>query len=167
MAGAQFEAYVIGRTASLLRYAHLLTGDRSRAEDLVQGALVAAYRHWPRLSEGDVDAYVRRSILNAHINRWRRLGRREQLTGSVPERPATDQLSGVAERDAIWRALATLPPRQRAVLVLRYYEDLDEASTAAVLGIKVGTVKSQSAKALAKLRAVTGLREEDVREVDR
>ena len=155
-----FEAYVTARTPALLRYAHVLTGDRARAEDLVQGALASSYRHWSRLSaRGDVDAYVRRAVLNAHLNRWRRVGRRESLVAEPPEGALPDGVDRLADRDAVWRALATLPPRQRAVLVLRFYEDLTEAGVAAELGISVGTVKSQTSKGLTKLRAVAGLRE--------
>lgn len=155
-----FEDYVVARTPALLLYGYALTGDAARAEDLVQGALAATYRHWGRVGTGGAEAYVRRAVLNAHLNRWRRLSRREQLTDTPPEVHTPDATSSVDERDAVWGALATLPPRQRAVIVLRYYEDLSEAQIAEALGCSAGTVKSQSSKALAKLRLVTGLREE-------
>lgn len=155
-----FEDYVVTRTPALLRYAFALTGDSTRAEDLVQAALAASYRHWSRIGVGGADAYVRKAVLNAHLNRWRRIGRREQLVDVPPERRAPDRTSHVDDRDAVWRALAGLPPRQRAVLVLRYLEDLSEADTAEALGVSTGTVKSQTSRALARLRETSGLREE-------
>ena len=154
----EFGEYVEQRTAALLRYAHVLTGDRTRAEDLVQGALANAYRHWTSVAEPD--AYVRRAVLHAHLNRRTRLLRREHLTDRVPEGVVV--ASGSEDRLDLLRALATLPPRQRAVVVLRYYEDLTEAQTAEALGIAVGTVKSQHAKAIATLRGRTDLREDAV-----
>jgi RNA polymerase sigma-70 factor (ECF subfamily) len=147
---SDFEAYVVARTPALLRYAYVLTGDAARAEDLVQGSLASAYRHWRRIG-ADPDAYVRRSVLNAYLNQWRRVLRREFLVDRLPERSAP--VVDVEERDVLWRALSLLPPRQRAVVVLRFYEDLDVASTAALLEISPGTVKSQTSKALASLRS--------------
>jgi RNA polymerase sigma-70 factor (sigma-E family) len=153
-----FEEYVVARTPALLRYAYVLTGDAARAEDLVQGALASAYRHWRRIAP-DPDAYVRRSVLNAYLNHWRRLLRRELLVDRFPERAAA--VEEVEDRDLVWRALSLLPPRQRAVVVLRFYEDLDVARTAELLQISTGTVKSQTSKALASLR--TSLQQEVVR----
>lgn len=155
-----FAAYVSARTGMLLHYAHVLTGSRARAEDLVQAALAGAYRRWPAVRSGNADAYVRRAILNGHLNRWRRLLRREVLVGVPPERLHDDGTELLAERDLLWRALATLPPRQRAVLVLRYYEDLSEVQIAEVLGVSTGTVKSSASKALARLRSSAELRED-------
>ncbi len=145
------ETYVRERTPALLRYALALCGDHATAEDLVQGALARAYRHWGRIGD-DPDAYVRRAVLNAHLNRWTRLLRREAVRDVLPETASADRTSDVDDRDALWRALGTLPPRQRAVLVLRYLEGLDERATAACMGTSVGTVKSQASKALASLR---------------
>jgi RNA polymerase sigma-70 factor (sigma-E family) len=158
-AADDFEEFVANRAAVLLRYAHVLTGDPHRAEDLVQSALASCYRHWSRVRPGEAERYVRKAILNAHLTWWRRLGRRREsstadVSGVVT--PATVMASadaGLEDRDEVWRALATLPPRQRAVLVLRYYDDLTEEETARQLEVTVGTVKSQHAKALRSLRA--------------
>ena len=139
---------------AVLRWAHLLTGDRGRAEDLVQHAFAATYRHWRRIEPGGAEAYVRRAVLNAHLSWWRRGWRSEETVPELPERPGPDLTGGVDERDAVWTALAALPPRQRAVLVLRYYEDLPEAEIARVLDIAPGTVKSQAARGLARLRTL-------------
>jgi len=144
-----FDAFARGRMRELLRFAHLLTGDPHRAADLVQDALERTLISWHRVErKDDPEAYVRRAIVNRHISRWRRL-RREQLTAAVPE---TTYVPTAPRDDQLWSALTSLPPRQRAVIVLRYYEDLSEAQTAQTLGCSVGTVKSQASKALAKLR---------------
>lgn len=150
----QFAEFVSARMPAVLRWAHLLTGDRGRAEDLVQHAFAATYRHWRRIDPERAEAYVRRAVLNAHLSWWRRGWRAEQSMGELPERPGPDRTGDVDERDAMWTALAALPPRQRAVLVLRYYEDLPEAEIARVLDIAPGTVKSQAAKGLARLRTL-------------
>ena len=150
----EFADFVTARMPAVLRWAHLLTGDRGRAEDLTQHAFAATYRHWRRISPAGAEAYVRRAVLNAHLSAWRRGWlRNERPTGELPERAGPEPMAGVDERDAMWAALAGLPPRQRAVLVLRYYEDLSESEIARVLDISVGTVKSQASKALATLRA--------------
>lgn len=148
-----FEEFVAARQQALLRTAYLLTGHRQDAEDLVQVALVMAVPHWHRLS-GDPEAYVRRILVRENISRWR--GRRWREV--VVEEPHHLERTGLAEVDvagrvALRRALATLAPRQRAVIVLRYFEDRSEAETAALLGVAVGTVKSQTRDALARLRA--------------
>ena len=155
----EFADLVRERTPALLRYAHLLTGDRARAEDLVQSAFAAAYRHRRRIDPATAEAYVRRTLLNEHLSWWRRGRGRERVTDRPPDRPVADGAAAVDERDAMWAALAVLGPRQRAVLVLRYYEDLSEAEIARVLDISPGTGKSQAAKALATLRASPALRE--------
>jgi RNA polymerase sigma-70 factor (sigma-E family) len=145
-----FDDFARGRMRELLRFAHVLTGDADRAADLVQDALERTLMAWPRIErKDDPEGYVRRAIVNRHVSVWRRL-RRERLVPETPDQPYDD--AGGRDRD-LWNALATLPPRQRAVLVLRYYEDLSEADCAAVLGCSVGTVKSQAWKALARLRA--------------
>jgi RNA polymerase sigma-70 factor (sigma-E family) len=144
-----FDAFARGRMRELLRFAHLLTGDPHRAADLVQDALERTLISWHRVErKDDPEAYVRRAIVNRHISVWRRT-RRERLVAETPE-GSYDEPRG--RDDELWAALATLPPRQRAVLVLRFYEDLTEADTAAALGCTVGTVKSQTWKALARLR---------------
>ena len=153
-----FEEFMQGCSPRLFRTALLLTGqDRAAAEDLLQLALERAYRHWGRVCRsGEPERYVRRILANASNDRWRRAVRR-------PERPlypndagpvAEDQADTIAERDFLIRALAGLPPRQRTVLVLRYYNDLPEAEIAGVLGCSVGTVKSQVSRGLARLREI-------------
>ena len=138
------------RSAALLRTAYLLTGDRHDAEDLVQAALTKVVPRWGRLREPE--PYVRRILVNESISRWRRRRWRET---SVPEvgdvaRPGHD----VDQQLVLRQALGRLAPRQRAVIVLRYFDDLTEAQTADALGISVGTVKSQSRDALARLRTL-------------
>ncbi len=147
-----FDAFARARLPELLRFGRLLTGSDEAGADLVQDALERTLLHWTRLEcREHPEGYVRRVMINANISSWRRL-RRERLTDELPERGSVD-----AHRDAdLWRAIAELPPRQRAVIALRYYEDLTEAEVAVVLGCSVGTVKSQSAKAMAKLRRSTG-----------
>lgn len=147
-----FAEFVEARQAALLRTAYLLTGHRQDAEDLVQTALIKVVPHWDRLS-GDPEAYVRRVIAREHVSRWRRRRWREVITDVLPDVPVAAE-SGVDHDEVLeLRAvLAALSPRQRAVLVLRYYEDLTEAQTADALGISVGTVKSHARDALARLR---------------
>jgi RNA polymerase sigma-70 factor (sigma-E family) len=152
-----FDAYVSARYPSLLRTAYLLTGHHHDAEDLVQTALVKAVGAWKRI-EDSPDAYVRRILVNENVSRWRRHKGREMLTDRTPEGAvASEPDDTIALRDA----LAGLAPRQRAVIVLRYYEDLTERETAEVLGIAVGTVKSQTRDALVRLRAVSGSAQPD------
>jgi RNA polymerase sigma-70 factor (sigma-E family) len=145
-----FDAFVRARMPALLRFAHALTGDPHVAADLVQDALERTGMRWSRLDRlGDPEAYVRRAIVNGRTSRWRKL-RRETLVETIPDRrPATEPS---LHDDDLWRLLATLPTRQRAVLVLRYYEDMSEEQIAVTLGCAPGTVKSQASKALAKLR---------------
>jgi len=145
-----FREFVELRYAQLLRTAYLLTGSREAAEDLVQTALLTTMRHWSRVE--DPLSYVRRAMANQRISLWRRIGSRELLTNFFPERAAPDGSHLQAERDALLSALNRLPIRMRAVVVLRYCEDLSEAATAAALGCSVGTVKSQSAHGLRRLR---------------
>ena len=151
---AEFDAYVVSRRRSWLRAAWLLTGDWYAAEDLVQTALMRCYPKWQRISKGDPDAYVRRSIFNLYASWWRRRWRNERATEQPPEVYVPgDVYAGLDERRVMVTALASLPPGQRAVIVLRFYEDLTEAQVAELLGCAVGTVKSQTAKALATLRS--------------
>jgi len=150
---ARLSEYVRGQWPSLVRYATLLCGDAVEAEELVQSALVRVALRWPFVRDKEnPDGYVKRAIVHGQINGWRRVGRRETVVPELPEVAAPDALSALHEHDAIRRALATLPPRQRAVVVLRYLDDRSEQETAALLGCSVGTVKSQTFKALAKLR---------------
>ncbi|WP_028635840.1 SigE family RNA polymerase sigma factor [Nocardioides sp. URHA0032] len=144
-----FEEYVAARRAALLRTAYLLTGHREDAEDLVQVALVKVVPTWSRIAD-DPEPYVRKVLVHESVSRWRRRRWREVHTDQVPDAPVE---APAADRIALQRALARLAPRQRAVIVLRYYEDLTEAETARVLGVSVGTVKSQARDALARLRA--------------
>lgn len=144
---AAFESFVAARSAGLLRTAYLLTHDYGLAEDLVQTALAKTWLAWSRI-EGDPDAYVRKAIVNTYSSWWRRKWNGEHPTDELPEHGTTSH----SDRTDLWRALERLPRRQRAVIVLRFYEDLTEAETARLLDCAVGTVKSQTSKALAKLR---------------
>ena len=154
-----FAEFVADRSASLLRTAVLLTGDRGRAEDLVQEALARAWSAWPRIRREDrVEAYVRATMANLSVSWWRRRWRGETPTEELPERPdAADAASHAELRHVVRSALADLPPRQRAVVVLRWFEDLTEAQTAAVLGCSVGAVKTHGSRAVARLRTHPGL----------
>jgi RNA polymerase sigma-70 factor (sigma-E family) len=155
---ARLDDYVRGQWPSLLRYATALCGNPSEGEELVQSALVRVALRWPLVRDKDApDAYVRRAILNGYLNVWRRLRTRETSMAELPESGSYDGTAGVADEDMVRRALQTLPPRQRAVLVLRYLEDRSEQQTADLLGCSVGTVKSQTSKGLAKLRDAIGL----------
>jgi len=146
-----FDAFVRARLPALTRFAYAVTGDPHTAADLVQDALERTGLHWSRIERGgDPEAYVKRAIVNGRISRWRRQ-RRESLVEEVPEMRAPQ--AAPARDEVMWQLLATLPRRQRAVLVLRYYEDMSEEQIARTLGCAPGTVKSQASKALAKLRA--------------
>lgn len=156
---AEFSAYVAARQHVLLRMAYLLTGDQHNAEDLLQTALAKAYLAWGRLHDpNQPEAYIRKIMVNEYASWWRRAWRRnERPTGDLPERPGgPGQHTSYDERDAMWQLVSTLPPRQRATVVLRYYEDLSEAETAHILGCSVGTVKSQTNRALKHLRDQVG-----------
>lgn len=147
-----FEEYVAARGRALWRSAFLLTGDAQRAEDLVQTALVKCWRRWDQIAlDGSVDGYVRRALLTTYTDWRRRRWTGEVPTAVVPDRWVTDP--DLAVRRDVLAALATLPRGQRAVVVLRFYDDLTENQTAAALGVSVGTVKSQTARALTALRA--------------
>jgi RNA polymerase sigma-70 factor (sigma-E family) len=151
---AEFSSYVAARRRALLRTAYLLTGDHHAAEDLVQTALARTYLAWDRIRDAHaVDAYVRRTMVNQHTSWWRRAWRhREVTTGEVPDRPAETNDSWDERVSTLQLLLRGLSPRQRAVLVLRFYEDLTEAEIAHLLGCSLGTVKSASSRALARLR---------------
>ena len=153
-----FEEYVAVAWPRLLRSAWLLTGDWHRAEDLVQTVLARAYGRWSRIRAGTPDAYLRAMLATTYLSWWRRKWRGEIPYGELPERPGQDRNHDVELRHSVGAALARLPDRQRAVLMLRYHGDLTEAATADALGISVGTVKSYTARALATLRADDRLR---------
>jgi RNA polymerase sigma-70 factor (sigma-E family) len=150
---ADFVEFVQARQHALLRFAYLLTSDHHTAEDLVQTALAKTYLSWNKLRDrGALDAYVRRIILNENASLWRRAWRRqERSAGELPESAVHDLAA--EDRDALWHVVQQLPPKQRAAVVLRYYEDLSEAETAAILGCSVGNVKSQTSRAIATMRA--------------
>lgn len=154
--------FVRARQQALLGFAHLLCGNLHDAQDLVQAALAKAYLKWKRLREDDynVEAYVRKIIVNENASVWRRAWkRRERSTDELPER--VHQPSPMAVEDATWDLVLGLPPRQRAVIALRFYEDLSVAETAAILHCSEGTVKSQTSRALDKLKLSLAAEEED------
>jgi RNA polymerase sigma-70 factor (sigma-E family) len=161
-----FDAYVASRANGLARTAWLLTGDRQRAEDLVQTALGKTWPHWERITRegaGAYDAYVRRVMLTTYIAWWRRRWNAEYPTDVLPEPVAPAAADTADLRRDLLAALAALPRGQRAVVVLRYFEDLTEAQTADALGCSVGTVKSQCARAFATLRHSPLLMDDEVR----
>ena len=150
---AEFREYVAARSATLLRMAYLLTGHRADAEDLVQVALAKTYVAWNRIQDRRaVDGYVRRAMVNTHISWWRQRRLEEYPTEHIPEQAAPDHAGDSDVHDALWRALARLPPRMGAVVALRFYDDMSEAEIASVLSVSVGTVKSTISRAVAKLR---------------
>jgi RNA polymerase sigma-70 factor (sigma-E family) len=149
-----FAGFVREHTSALLRTAYLLTGSAQNAEELVQDTLVRLYPKWERVAAADVPlAYVRRSLTNGYINQARRASRREYAYEDVPERiDQRDPVTQLADRDEIWAGLRDLPDRQRAALVLRFFEDLSDDESAAALGCRVGTVRSLVSRGLATLR---------------
>jgi RNA polymerase sigma-70 factor (sigma-E family) len=152
---AGFDAFVTTHSASLLRFAWVLTGSRHAGEDLVQDSLLKAWRRWGRVEcANDPARYVRTIVVHTYVTARRRQWRREVPTERLPEEPTTEDGD---LRLAFLAVLRDLPPRQRAVLALRYYADRTEAQTAESLGCSIGTVKSQSSKALETLRRHTGL----------
>ncbi len=162
LAREDFRSYVAARSPALLRTAYVLTGNRADAEDLLQTALAKTYLAWDRIRDREaVDGYVRRVMVNTQTSFWRRRKVDERATDMLPEGPpGRDQAADLDLHDALWTALSTLPKRQRAMVVLRYYEDLSEAETAQVMGVSVGTVKSTTSRALAKLRDTAGLQDD-------
>jgi RNA polymerase sigma-70 factor (sigma-E family) len=152
---SSFEQYVQARTVALSRIAYLLTGDHHLAEDLVQQTLLKVAGRWRRVvASGDPDPYVRKALYHEHVSWWRRARRKAEVMAPAVERSMPDAADRVAVAVAVQRALARLGPRQRAALLLRYFEDLSEAQTAEVLGCRVGTVKSQVRDGLARLRVL-------------
>lgn len=153
-----FDEFVGARLPALLRYAMVITGDHYLAEDVVQESLVRAQSRWSRISATEQpEAYLKRMVLNEYLS-WRRRLRAVPASDQTIERatrPVDDPSSGVAERDAIVGLIAALPPRQRAVLALRYYEGCTDAEIADLLGCREATVRSHASRALATLRAAT------------
>src|ERR1700677_4091670 len=155
----QFREFMRGRWPAMVRLAYGLTGDLGHAEDVAQAAFARAYALWSRVARtGNPEAYVRRIVINENNSRFRRRRVTERLVDAVPEPagPRSDTTADVADAlgdsEALMRALRRLGPRQRAVVVLRFWMDMSEAETAAALGCSVGTVKSQASRALAALR---------------
>ncbi|MEV8634077.1 SigE family RNA polymerase sigma factor [Streptosporangium sp. NPDC051023] len=153
----EFVEYVAQRNERLRRTAYLLTRDWAVAEDLVQTALAKAWLAWRRI-DGDPDPYVYRIIANTHASWWRRRWRGEVPTAELPERAvARDFTRDLGERDALWTAIGALSNRQRAVVVLHYFEEMTLTQVADVLGCSVGAVKSQLGRALTRLRVDQGV----------
>ncbi|ALV38226.1 SigE family RNA polymerase sigma factor [Streptomyces sp. CdTB01] len=153
----QFREFVAARSRSLLHTAYLLTGDWEQGRDLLQTALASTARRWSKLRDREQpEIYVRRALYNAQVDRFRLLSwGRETVTDTLPDRPpgqAADLADTVVQRQDIMAALRRLPRRQRAVIVLRYFEDRPDNEIAAILGVAQGTVRSQTHKALASLR---------------
>ena len=146
-----FDQFVAARSTALLRTAYLLTRDHALAEDLLQTALTKAWFSWSRINGGP-EAYVRKILVNTFASWWRRKWNGEQAYADPPEPDPAGTDDTIDQHHDLWVAMGRLPRRQRAVIVLRYVEDLTEAETARVLGVSPGTVKSQTSKALAKLR---------------
>jgi RNA polymerase sigma-70 factor (sigma-E family) len=156
----EFRHFMRGRWPAMVRLAYGLTGDQGHAEDVAQAAFAKAYASWSRVMRtGNPDAYVRRIVINEHRSRFRKRRVEENLVSAVPERPGQAAGDLVSDSSALLQALRKLGPRQRAVIVLRYWMDMSEAETAAALNCSVGTVKSQASRALATLRGNTELME--------
>jgi RNA polymerase sigma-70 factor (sigma-E family) len=148
---ADFVEYTTARWPQLVRTAYMLTGDFHEAEDLVQSTLIKVYAQWRRLRREEADFYVRRALVNNNRSRYRRRRVVHVLTPFLPDIPEKS-VDHPHERDAVLEALAGLPPRQRTVVVLRYWNDLSVEEVAEIMGCSPGTVKSQAARALTKLR---------------
>jgi RNA polymerase sigma-70 factor (sigma-E family) len=155
---ADYADFVRSRTHALLRSAYLLTGDQHLAEDLVQEALARTHRAWGRLERaGNAEAYARKVMYHAQVSVWRRRRVAESFPGELPDRPGNhdgDPAEAAAQRVTLRRALLALSPKQRAVIVLRYFEDHTEAEAAQLLGVTTSTVKTQCARGLERLRAM-------------
>lgn len=155
---AAFAEFAAARSTALFRAAYLMVGDHALAEDLLQEALTKTYVAWPKLRDvNNAEAYTRKAITTTAISWWRRKSwQNEKPRDDVPERPFAEHSEQIAQRDWLWAELQSLPPRQRAAIVLRFYEDLTEAQTAEAMGVTIGTVKSTVSDALKKLRAKLG-----------
>jgi RNA polymerase sigma-70 factor (sigma-E family) len=155
MADEEFAEFVAGSLSRLLRFGHVLTGDPDAAADLVQEALARTLRAWRRHPIDDPHAFMRKVMVNSYASAWRRRHVLPLVDADLARLPArADDVRQIDDQDAVWRALRALPPRQRAVTVLRYYDDLTEAEIAAAMGTSTGTVKSQSARALRRLEVL-------------
>ena len=152
-----FSEFVTARSASLFRTAYLVVGDHQLAQDLLQESLVKTYVAWLRIRDvTNAEAYARRTVVTTAISWRRRRSFHERPVDVLPEVVAPDQVDALATREALWVQLHSLPPRQRAAIVLRYHEDLSEQQTAELLGCSVGTVKSQVSAGLRRLRRRLG-----------
>lgn len=150
----EFEEFVAARSTALWRSAYLLTGDRQKAEDLLQTALVKAWRRWDTIVRREAaESYVRAAIATTYTDWWRRRWNGEVPTGELPEAAVGSPADRVEVRRDVLAALARLPRGQRAVVVLRFFDDLTEQQAADALGVSIGTVKSQTSRALTALRA--------------
>jgi len=155
---AEFAAFVATSGPRLLRLAYGLTGDRGLGEDLLQEALAKVYLRWSRITDsGAAESYTRRVLVTTNVSMWRRRRVAETPTSQLPDTIGGDAYADVDRRDELWSALAILGRKQRAVVVLRYFEDRDDAEIATLLGCSTATVRSQAARALARLRLVPGL----------
>lgn len=159
----EFTDFVVERTHALFRVAYALTGQQHAAEDLLQGALAKAAQRWPKISS-NAEGYIRRIIYHDHVSIWRRMSRRRESPVAIPpEHAVEDASSETVLRLTLREAVLSLPPRQRAVVVLRYLEDLSEREVAEMLGCSQGTVASQASRALARLRAAVNAPNDKVR----
>ena len=156
-----FEGFVAARGSTLLRHAYVLTGDRHLAEDLVQETLAHLYRRWGRVAAtASPEAYVKTSITRQYLSWRRRRSSGERPSDRLPENPsAFGGTDAIDDDDVIWRLLARLPRKQRAILALRYYDDQSDAQIAEILGVSASTVRSNASRALATLRAQTSPRD--------
>lgn len=169
---AEFAAWMTARQPALLRTAYLLTGDHHSAEDLVATTLAKVYLSWDKVQRREViDGYARRILVNENNSTWRRAWKKREVSSDeLPERVTIHDTYDDGRSRQLWDFVQTLPKKQRAVVVLRYYEELSEAETADALGISIGTVKSQASRALATLRAAApaaGFDRQDLREEER
>lgn len=165
MTGLDFEEYVSARGQNLLRFAFVLAGDRQVAQDITQTALTNAFRRWEHIQRvNQPEAYVRRAIVNEYLSHKRRIRPLSWLLRASPiDTRFEDPSNNIVLRDHLWKALEGLPPRSRAVLVLRYYEDADDKAIADILQVKASTVRSTASRALVLLRvrlAESGIEQE-------
>lgn len=150
----RFRVFVNERWEPLRRFAYALTGDLGHAEDLLQTALINCHRRWGHVRADNPEAYVRRAIINLNTSWWRRRRVKEYSTTTLPDVETADAMTRFDTRDEIWAAILSLPTQMRAILVLRYLEDLPEAEVAAIVGCSMGSVKSQASRGLSRLRSV-------------
>jgi RNA polymerase sigma-70 factor (sigma-E family) len=157
VAAPDFDGWVAVRSPALLRLAYTLTGNAADAEDVVQEALARALPRWERISRVDnVDAYVRRMVVNAHTSWWRKFRRREAPVAEVRDEAGPGGLDGLDQRAQLWKACQGLPEPQRTAIVLRYYEQLEYAEIAELTGVREGSVRSRVSRGLTALRVAMG-----------